>query len=432
MRASITTVNAARVVKRMRQIMIISLSMVILMTQVGYASSNFNDNHGRGHGAAGKGGGGFHGEGFKLSMSSKFDDLMMNNPTFPATPTEPLDQMRESKNNDSRLRKYAGFNSNHVPTSSSSSSPITTAPNHNNHHNNNNHEMKKGTKNTKPWQKDVLKSSSFLPSSRFFMSKNNQHQQILKRTQKGRAIFDFGTDHKSSSRQCLQNHQQQQQQSERNKSLSSIWSTLSNRLKQLQPLEHDDETNILNNKPPPPSSSSSSQKNDYNSNNNNIINKNNKKKKKDDLFLHHSKDAKIRITVDPSAVGRLSIILLFAVSSFTSAFMGTLRLLGPLVVSRRVLLFMWTLLSDWYAGRYFRTTFTRMEKFYIHYYEAPATFRAISRCLSQMVVYLSLARKETLMSRTACCMQQPTACSTRRQHGDHNILVSFIIRSWRF
>lgn len=41
-------------------------------------------------------------------------------------------------------------------------------------------------------------------------------------------------------------------------------------------------------------------------------------------------NAKIRVTVDPSAIGRLSIILLFAASSFGSAFMGTLRLLAPL------------------------------------------------------------------------------------------------------
>lgn len=62
------------------------------------------------------------------------------------------------------------------------------------------------------------------------------------------------------------------------------------------------------------------------------------------------------------------------------------------VVSRRILVFIGTLVSDWYAGRYLRTTYTRVEKLYIHYYEAPATFRAISRSLSQFVVYMTLAR----------------------------------------
>ena len=33
-----------------------------------------------------------------------------------------------------------------------------------------------------------------------------------------------------------------------------------------------------------------------------------------------------------------------------------------------------------------------MEKIYINYYETPATFRAISRSTSQMLVYLTLAR----------------------------------------
>ena len=74
----------------------------------------------------------------------------------------------------------------------------------------------------------------------------------------------------------------------------------------------------------------------------------------------------------------------------------TFTLLPPLlllrVVSRRILVFIGTLISDWYAGRYFRKTFTRLEKLYIHYYETPATFRALSRSGSQFVVYLTLAR----------------------------------------
>lgn len=62
------------------------------------------------------------------------------------------------------------------------------------------------------------------------------------------------------------------------------------------------------------------------------------------------------------------------------------------VVSRRILVFIGTLVSDWYAGRYFRQTYTRVEKLYLHYYEAPATFRAISRSTSQLLVYWTLAK----------------------------------------
>jgi len=106
----------------------------------------------------------------------------------------------------------------------------------------------------------------------------------------------------------------------------------------------------------------------------------------------NSSNARIRMSVDPSSVGRLGVILFFAASSFGSAFMGTLRLLAPLVVSRRVLVFINTLITDWYAGRYFRKTLTKMEKIYIHYYETPATFRAISRTVTQFIVYITLGR----------------------------------------
>ena len=49
-------------------------------------------------------------------------------------------------------------------------------------------------------------------------------------------------------------------------------------------------------------------------------------------------------------------------------------------------------MADYYAGHYLRTTYNRVEKFYIHYYETPAAFRAFSRSAAQFGVYLILSR----------------------------------------
>ena len=104
------------------------------------------------------------------------------------------------------------------------------------------------------------------------------------------------------------------------------------------------------------------------------------------------KPGKIRLSIDPNAVSRLIPTLLHASISIFAAFTATLRFLAPLVVSKRAIVSIGNLVSDWYTGRYLRKTYSRMEKIYIHYYETPATFRAMSRTMSQWVVYLILAR----------------------------------------
>lgn len=108
--------------------------------------------------------------------------------------------------------------------------------------------------------------------------------------------------------------------------------------------------------------------------------------------MHNRMGAKIRVSVDPQAFGRLVPILFVSCTTFLSAFMATLRLLAPLVISKRILCSIGNLISDWYTGRYFRTTYTRLEKLYIHYYETPATFRALLRTISQWCIYLLLGK----------------------------------------
>ena len=108
--------------------------------------------------------------------------------------------------------------------------------------------------------------------------------------------------------------------------------------------------------------------------------------------IHRQTYAKLRIATDANAILRLIPPLFFTITTFLSAFTATLRLLAPLVISKRLLCSFGNLISDWCTGRYFRKTYSRIEKIYIHYYETPATFRALSRTFSQWTIYLVLAK----------------------------------------
>eukprot|EP01082_Thalassiosira_pseudonana_P012387 g11419.t1 g11419 contig5:797117-799236(-) len=69
----------------------------------------------------------------------------------------------------------------------------------------------------------------------------------------------------------------------------------------------------------------------------------------------------------------------------------TTLLLPSLLLSRRVLNSTWNALVDYFRGRYFRNTFTRMERAYLRYYEFPAVTRAISRIVSQIGILFGLS-----------------------------------------
>ena len=112
----------------------------------------------------------------------------------------------------------------------------------------------------------------------------------------------------------------------------------------------------------------------------------------DDNYAPGQSLSKLRITTDPNAILRLLPPLFFTLTTLLSAFTATLRLLAPLVLSRRILCSFGNLISDWYTGRYFRKTYSRIEKIYLHYYETPAGFRALSRSFSQWVIYLLLSK----------------------------------------
>ena len=56
---------------------------------------------------------------------------------------------------------------------------------------------------------------------------------------------------------------------------------------------------------------------------------------------------------------------------------------------------MYHIINDWATGRFFRTTYTRLEKTYLLYYEAPAALRALCRTTAQIFIYFILS---TLMA----------------------------------
>lgn len=69
----------------------------------------------------------------------------------------------------------------------------------------------------------------------------------------------------------------------------------------------------------------------------------------------------------------------------------TASLLPPLILARRTLNFTWTAIVDYFRGRTFRTTFTKLERAYLRYYEFPAVTRAVARIGSQIGILLGLS-----------------------------------------
>ena len=136
---------------------------------------------------------------------------------------------------------------------------------------------------------------------------------------------------------------------------------------------------------------------------------------------------KVSLSTDPaSTIHLIRLIGLFSLN-FGNAFMGTLRLLAPLyvyarnnnnnnvsfsslcslslsygtlhayclfyfvrIVSRRALNAAGDLVMDYMRGRYLRTTYTRLERMYVRYYELPAAFRATCRTLAQLAILVLL------------------------------------------
>ena len=100
----------------------------------------------------------------------------------------------------------------------------------------------------------------------------------------------------------------------------------------------------------------------------------------------------LSISMDPFAAIRLIQVLSLASKSFMSAFLGTLRLLGPLIFTRRALVPLGELLSDYMMGRYLRQTYHKIDRQYWKHYEGPAATRALARAAIQMFVLMQVGR----------------------------------------
>lgn len=66
-------------------------------------------------------------------------------------------------------------------------------------------------------------------------------------------------------------------------------------------------------------------------------------------------------------------------------------LLPSLLITRRLLNSTCNAVVDYFRGRYLRTTFTRLERAYLRYYEFPAATRAVFRVASQIGILMSLS-----------------------------------------
>ncbi len=99
----------------------------------------------------------------------------------------------------------------------------------------------------------------------------------------------------------------------------------------------------------------------------------------------------VSMSTDPvSAIHLIGLLSGFSVQ-FGAAFVGTLRFLAPLILSRRALNACGDLCMDYMRGRYIRKTYSRLERLYMNYYELPAAFRAFCRFVSQFAILILLS-----------------------------------------
>lgn len=97
----------------------------------------------------------------------------------------------------------------------------------------------------------------------------------------------------------------------------------------------------------------------------------------------HSKDNwEISLLIDPSSCIRMLQTFFKGSAGCLGAALACLRLLAPMIVARRVLLFFGYIGLDYYNGRYLRTTYNKRLA-NLEQYEIPSYFRAGSRILGQ-------------------------------------------------
>ena len=94
----------------------------------------------------------------------------------------------------------------------------------------------------------------------------------------------------------------------------------------------------------------------------------------------------IEVSVGVEPILRLVGLLLTGSASSGAALLGTLRMLAPLLVARRVLAYLGDMANDWYTGRYLRQTYRQLHKDYWHFYQMAALIRSSARFLTQFLL----------------------------------------------
>ena len=96
-------------------------------------------------------------------------------------------------------------------------------------------------------------------------------------------------------------------------------------------------------------------------------------------------------TTTPETTTKLSTATINTILTTYSLLKQSALLLPPLLLSRRALNSTRDAIVDYFRGRIFRQTFTRMERAYLRYYEFPAAIRAVARLGSQIGILLGLS-----------------------------------------
>lgn len=112
----------------------------------------------------------------------------------------------------------------------------------------------------------------------------------------------------------------------------------------------------------------------------------------DDTNALLSRNVKVQVSLDPASACRFFPVLFGAFSNGVYAFFGTLRFLAPLVLGRRAVNGLGGFISDYMTGRYFRKTYTYLERAFLHFYEMPAALRATCRTTAQIIIYYILSK----------------------------------------
>ncbi|MGK3761978.1 MAG: tryptophan-rich sensory protein [Bacillariaceae sp.] len=119
------------------------------------------------------------------------------------------------------------------------------------------------------------------------------------------------------------------------------------------------------------------------------------------------KNAQASISFDPSSLGALIAILCSTGSSLVSVYVGTLRLLGPMIIVKRCLTTVGYIFYDHYNGRYLRTTYNKRIR-YLQEYDIIAAARATGRCVLQILCMLCTGRFVGFVLDRMPCVLKPT------------------------